>query len=43
MSGGAVKPRMAAPGGSGGRPAGQARTGAPQPGSEPVRHPTPAK
>jgi biopolymer transport protein ExbB len=43
MSGGAVKPRMAAPGGSGGRPTGQARTGAPQPGSEPVRHPTPAK
>ncbi|HYU97093.1 MAG TPA: MotA/TolQ/ExbB proton channel family protein [Sphingomicrobium sp.] len=43
MSGGAVKPRMAAAGGSGGRPAGQPRTGAPQPGAEPVRHPTPAK
>jgi biopolymer transport protein ExbB len=43
MSGGAVKPRMAAAGGSGSRPAGQARTGAPQPGAEPVRHPTPAK
>jgi len=44
MSAGAVKPRMAAPSGSGARTTAQTRTGAPAAsGSEPVRQPTTAE
>jgi biopolymer transport protein ExbB len=43
MSDGAVKPRIGGGTGGGVKTAAQARTGAPTPGSEPVRTPTPAK
>src|SRR5262245_35530647 len=43
MSGGAVKPRMVASSGAGGKGAAPARTAPTASGSEPVRTPTPAK